>query len=95
LAYGLHLTHTRQNARDWYNNGNVLGRLQKFSEADQAFHESIRINAIYERPYLSLQKLYSSFDPQKTQQMAMASEFVQIYLDQTSRQTNPESVSER
>ena len=59
----------RQNSADWYNLGLVYGRLRQFSKAENAFKNSIEIEANYEKPYRSLSRLYENIDPNVSQQM--------------------------
>ncbi len=67
--YGVELVQTRRSAKDAYNLGLSLGRLQRFSDAEDAFLEAIRIDATYSDPYRSLSKLYSRINPELAAQV--------------------------
>ncbi len=61
--YGIELIQIGRNAKDIYNTGLALGRMQQFSDAEMAFREAIRIDGTYTAPYRSLFKLYSAANP--------------------------------
>lgn len=64
------LTQIRRSAVDWYNLGLCFGKLKRFSEAERAFREAIRLDGTYVAPYRSLSVLYRSINPTASQQFA-------------------------
>lgn len=61
------LTQIRRSATDWYNLGLCMGKQQRFTEAERAFREAIRLDGAYVAPYRSLSILYRSIDPSLSQ----------------------------
>jgi predicted CXXCH cytochrome family protein len=69
---GVELGTSGRSAKDWYNFGLALGRMQQFAEAEQAFRMAIRLDARYEPPYRSLFTLYSALNPAMADQVRRA-----------------------
>ncbi len=70
------LVRLRRESADYYNLGIVCGRMRRFSEAQQAFMEAIRIQSNNPLPYASLGRLYESIDPQQAAMFFRLSEYL-------------------
>ncbi len=83
---GSELVAIGRSAQHFYNLGLAMGKLRRFSEAEQAFQEAIRIDGNYLPPYLSLIKIYEHVDPAIAEQIRATAFGIQKNLTEVSRE---------